>query len=374
MQPACKERLYLPHDELGRGLHSVAARGEMMLLQLWETMAADVSISTRRAAIVKSETAANSQLSLIKNYLQLKYSLQSVDKDALEAAQKASLYSKITEKSNHQKLYRVKQNEQADVKASATWLRHGNISPQSEAHLCLLQDRNTLGGQAGQCPHCNRAAKTVDHLATRCEAMLGTHYTRRHNEAVRSIHMLICRKYGLTSARRIRGHSVQEVTENENAEVRVDTWIKTTSRIRANRPDIFVFDKKRREILIIEVGITSQDLLTQVESEKNRKYDVLANEQAALYKCKARIIPYVMTWDAECGNELPQKTYKRAGNRTQRGGVHPVESAADDARGDLFRVSEGRAGREWRRAGGAGKQPHGSRWNRWGDNHNYCVK
>lgn len=39
-----------------------------------------------------------------------------------------------------------------------------------------------------------------------------------------------------------------------------------------------------------------------VESETARKYDVLANEQAALYKCKVRIIPYVMTWDGVVTN------------------------------------------------------------------------
>ncbi|KAI5177758.1 hypothetical protein PAEPH01_2497 [Pancytospora epiphaga] len=37
--------------------------------------------------------------------------------------------------------------------------------------------------------------------------------------------------------------------------MRVPTGIK----IQANRPDIFVLDKKRREIILIEVGITSQD-------------------------------------------------------------------------------------------------------------------
>ncbi|KAI5171264.1 hypothetical protein PAEPH01_1607 [Pancytospora epiphaga] len=30
-QPACKERLYLPRDEMGRGLHSVEHRSELML-------------------------------------------------------------------------------------------------------------------------------------------------------------------------------------------------------------------------------------------------------------------------------------------------------------------------------------------------------
>ena len=64
-----------------------------------------------------------------------------------------------------------------------------------------------------------------------------------------------------------------------------------------NRPDLFVYDKKRKEITLIEVGITNLDLLTQVENEKTRKYDLIANELALSYKCKVKIIPYVMTWE-----------------------------------------------------------------------------
>ena len=53
----------------------------------------------------------------------------------------------------------------------------------------------------------------------------------------------------------------------------------------------------RKEITLIEVGITNLDILTQVENEKSRKYDLIANEIALSYKCKVKIIPYVMTWE-----------------------------------------------------------------------------
>ncbi|KAI5173372.1 hypothetical protein PAEPH01_1924 [Pancytospora epiphaga] len=64
-----------------------------------------------------------------------------------------------------------------------------------------------------------------------------------------------------------------------------------------NCPDIFVLDKKRREITLIEVGITRQDRLVTVETEKMHKYDVLANKLGQEYGCRTRIIPYVITWD-----------------------------------------------------------------------------
>ena len=71
----------------------------------------------------------------------------------------------------------------------------------------------------------------------------------------------------------------------------------TSTKQSANRPDIVIHDKKKKEIILIEVGITSQDLLQTVENEKARKYDVLAKEMGAIHNCKTKIIPYVMTWD-----------------------------------------------------------------------------
>ena len=50
-------------------------------------------------------------------------------------------------------------------------------------------------------------------------------------------------------------------------------------KIELNKSDIGVFDKVKKEITIIEVGITSQECLQTVELEKRRKYDLLANER-----------------------------------------------------------------------------------------------
>ncbi|KAF7683522.1 hypothetical protein TCON_1272 [Astathelohania contejeani] len=84
---------------------------------------------------------------------------------------------------------------------------------------------------------------------------------------------------------------------NERAEIRVDTRIKTDILVKNNRPNIFIYDKKENEIILVEVGITSQDNLQIVETKKKRKYDHLANELGLLYKAKTKIIPYVITWD-----------------------------------------------------------------------------
>ncbi|KAF7683767.1 hypothetical protein TCON_1031 [Astathelohania contejeani] len=77
-KPECKERLYLPRKEMGRGLHSVEIKNECMLLQLWETLEKYKNISFRRAAILKVEEQEKTHLSFIKHYLKVRYSLEDV--------------------------------------------------------------------------------------------------------------------------------------------------------------------------------------------------------------------------------------------------------------------------------------------------------
>ncbi|TBU09655.1 hypothetical protein CWI38_2130p0010 [Hamiltosporidium tvaerminnensis] len=99
------------------------------------------------------------------------------------------------------------------------------------------------------CQHCNQSRKTVDHLATRCEKMLGHDYTRRHKEV---------------------SQLVQEILDNKYAEIRVNTRIKTDVKIRCNRPDIFILDKRQNRITLIEtVKTISFDRRRGIESGPN---------------------------------------------------------------------------------------------------------
>ncbi|TBU06461.1 subunit Rpn7 of 26S proteasome, partial [Hamiltosporidium magnivora] len=147
------------------------------------------------------------------------------------------------------------------VSDSSRWLKRGNIRPRNEAVFCYIKDRNVFWGADGMCQYCGKSGKTVDHLATRFEKMLGHVYTRQHNEVVRCLHLLLQIDISL----------IQEILDNEYAAIRVDIKIKTDVKIRNNRPDIVILDKKKNKITLIELGL--------------------------IYKCHVEIIPYVMTWD-----------------------------------------------------------------------------
>jgi hypothetical protein len=98
-QPACKERLYLPRDELGRGLNSVEFKSERMLLQLLKTLESNQETILRRKAILKTENQRNSHLSKIASFLKVKYNFQGkASFSILEEAQKNTLFSEINKK------------------------------------------------------------------------------------------------------------------------------------------------------------------------------------------------------------------------------------------------------------------------------------
>ncbi|XP_029654245.1 uncharacterized protein LOC115227612 [Octopus sinensis] len=121
--------------------------------------------------------------------------------------------------------------------------------------------------------------------------MLNSDYLRRHDEVVKCVHLHICQMYGIKKNRKLKTHSVQSILSTQNVEIRVETSIITENKVNFNKPDIFVYDKIKKEITLIEVGITSQDRLKQVEVEKLHKYDFLANELSLLTNAKLKLFP-----------------------------------------------------------------------------------
>ncbi|KAL6122283.1 hypothetical protein NUSPORA_00699 [Nucleospora cyclopteri] len=91
-----------------------------------------------------------------------------------------------------------------------------------EAVLCFLQDRNLFYGKTINCTHFNSTKKTVDHLITRSDRMLSFDYTKRHNQVIRCIHLLICIRYDFQSSKKMLNHFVQEIVCNDDVEINVD--------------------------------------------------------------------------------------------------------------------------------------------------------
>ncbi|EQB60027.1 hypothetical protein NAPIS_ORF02408 [Vairimorpha apis BRL 01] len=198
----------------------------------------NIEIRVEKAAVLKVEHDNKSYISLIKTYLE-----------------------------------KVSKTLRSDIRKETSGLETRHLSVTSKTEMSSEENYNLPS-------------------ATRCGKMLGHDYTRRHNEV-----------------------------ENDLTEIKVNTRLKTDIKVVKNRPDIYILNKikcenglielnrkgeevriiKKRKYLqqleTIEIGVTSIDNLQRIETEKLRKYDLLANELGLIHECKTRIIPYVLTWN-----------------------------------------------------------------------------
>ncbi|KAF7683737.1 hypothetical protein TCON_1054 [Astathelohania contejeani] len=81
-------------------------------------------------------------------------------------------------------------------------MKYGNIDPRAEEICCYIHDRNVFWRDVTlQCKHCGKAKKSIDHLATSYDRMLGHYYIQKHNEVLRCIHFLLANKYGFKKSK-----------------------------------------------------------------------------------------------------------------------------------------------------------------------------
>ena len=241
----------------------------------------------------------NSLLNNIEIHIKGKYNLEDtaiLNKKELEILQHNYLMNKIKEKSLHSIIFNKDCIPYKDEKSSYLWLKNGKINPRIEGALTLIQDRNYFMKGNQRCQHCNKSKINIDHLATKCEKLLSC-YKIRHDEVLRSIHLSLISKYNFSTNNKMKNHIITKVIENSNAKIITDMNFKISTQIKFNKPDIIVFDKIKRMIRIIEIGITSRDNLQSCESYKKQKYIPLANELSTRYKMQSEIIPFVITWD-----------------------------------------------------------------------------
>ncbi|GIX61456.1 reverse transcriptase domain containing protein [Babesia caballi] len=300
-------RLYLPRKELGRGLHNLEFRAEMMLLNLWLTLSADENKSTRRAAILQHHRQTYSHASLITTYLHDKYGLTIRDNEAipktiqhLRKLQNRSLYNVISTTKLHKLLF-SRRLDSVDLEESTLWLRKSMLTPQEEAKLINLQDRN-LQWMSSKKNH-KKCGKYLDveHLASKCDRLLHTDYVRRHNEVARRIHRTLAKELGVKNIKKVERYKIDDRKFTKNGWISYDMSIHTEKKVQFNRPDIIVADKRENRITIVEIGITSQNNLVKTEMEKKDKYQDLGKQMKfqtfGNHDTEIVIIPWVMTWD-----------------------------------------------------------------------------
>jgi hypothetical protein len=173
-------------------------------------------------------------------------------------------------------------------KDSFLWLRHGAMKPRTVKNALAIQEGilNSSSREEGSwksCRRCKSAPETDEHIVSVCNWQKAGLMLERHNHAVNVIHHKLSLRYRLPITH--CSSPVHSVLENEYCKLLYDVPLETKSvrtelvdgvaelrTIRFNRPDLVVFDKKGKHILIIEVGISWFNRMESMEAIKLHKY------------------------------------------------------------------------------------------------------
>ncbi|KAG0435770.1 LINE-1 retrotransposable element ORF2 protein [Dictyocoela muelleri] len=294
---ASNERIYLPRNLLGRGIKSIEMNMEKSLYNLSDY----ISRETDRSKIIKEGMLFSSKSRIIKykDILKNKYNTSIDDIKALNKLQIQYLFNKNKNKEIHGLFYKNIEEQKLNFECGSKWLMIGNHNPRQEAINFLIQDRN-FNFSNRKCFGCGSVKFSIDHIATKCVKLLHTHYLARHNEIVKAIHLNLCKRYGFTDSKKIKNHKMEKILKNNNAEIFSEVTLKSDIRIKNNKPDLLVKDKRNNMIYIIDIGISSISNIKSYEIEKIEKYKILARELMILEKCDVQIVPYIVSWDGFC--------------------------------------------------------------------------
>ena len=133
------------------------------------------------------------------------------------------------------------------------------------------------------------------HVVSECSKLAQTEHKERHDNVARYIHWQLCGKCELERANNWYEQRPEGVVENERFKVLWDFTIQCDRKIEARRPDIVFVDKKKREVVIIDVAVPGDDRVKDKELEKLEKYQLLKDEIAKVWRMrKVFVLPVVI--------------------------------------------------------------------------------
>ena len=156
---------------------------------------------------------------------------------------------------------------EADVDKRMTnkWLKASGLKAETEGMIIAAQDQSLAtrlyhhriikDGTDPQCRICGKYEETIDHIISGCPELAKTEYIHRHDKTATYVHWKICKEYNIRVSEKWYKHQPNTVTENDEIVILWDMPIQTDREIKANRPDIIVKNKYKKECILIDIAI-----------------------------------------------------------------------------------------------------------------------
>jgi len=147
------------------------------------------------------------------------------------------------------------------------------------------------------CRRCGKESETIQHTTAACEQLAPTEYAERHDGLAKIIHQELAEAAELIDDKSsYYKYTPVNVLENENFKLYWNRSILTDKTIHFNRTDITLMNKKTKNTFLIDIAVPNTHNLAKTITNKQNKYQELANEICAMWKQKtAKVIPIVIS-------------------------------------------------------------------------------
>ncbi|XP_053691501.1 uncharacterized protein LOC128740015 [Sabethes cyaneus] len=194
-----------------------------------------------------------------------------------------------------------------DKAASNTWLVRGDLFSETEGFRVAIQDRVIATKNyrryilheniEDRCRKCNVVGVSIEHVIAGCQALAETAYLNRHNTVAKIVHQQLALKHNLVNCYvPYYKYLPHPVLENDCVKLYWDRAIITDVLIRANRPDIVVYNKRMKRVTLIDIAVPQDQNVLSTFSTKITKYHDLAEELRQMWHLEeVRIVPVVIS-------------------------------------------------------------------------------
>ena len=305
---SCTQRLYVSRKFSGRGLISVVDCYRQENTAMAKYLVAN-KLNDPLVDIVRRVEAAKCYGIMAYSHSPRRGNAKDINIERYDLMLKKKLHGDYQSKQHN--------NINVDPTLSYDWIRTSHLRPETESLICAAQEQTLATkyvrtkiwktSSDANCRLCKESPETIHHIVSGCKMLAGTQYTYRHNQVATYLHWCVLRDIGVSVPETWTQHTPAPTVSTNEITVLWDLPIITDKKVKANRPDITIHDRKNRECIFVDVSIPVCENIVKKEAEKLTKYRDLEIETQKCWNLKkVRTIPIVVgALGAVCKN-LPK--------------------------------------------------------------------
>ena len=284
------DRLYVPRQQGGRGLHSIeeVVRREENALTTFVHRSKDTEIVKLKDFFVQDKILLGKE----------------IDK----AADKSQCAERRSDRWSSKVMHGQFPRQMKDLadETSWNWLTEQDLKKETEGLLIAAQDQalrtnyikhkiDKIPGSSPLCRLCRSHNETLDHILNGCPKLSQTDYKARHDKVSAAIHWSLCKEYGFSCPKKWYEHRAEKVLENEEVKLLWDFHVQSDHVIEHCRPDLLLVKKKTKEATIIDIAVPGDTRIADREQDKILAYQDLKREIKRVWQLrKVNVIPIVV--------------------------------------------------------------------------------